>query len=99
MPERIALADLERTPHERVFDRPRTVRLSIDEGERVPPHSHPDTDVVLVCLSGRLELSLDGDIYEVGADELVRFSGDREVAPVAREDTIAVIVFAPAVAE
>lgn len=101
MPEHIDLDTLEHTPHAEVFEtrRPRTVRLSLDEDERVPSHSHPGAYVVLVCLSGHLELSLDGEVHQVGANEVIRFSGERDVSPVAVEDSSAIIVFAPAVAE
>ncbi|WP_159901543.1 cupin domain-containing protein [Salinirussus salinus] len=95
--ELTALADLTETPHAEVFEHrdPRTVRLQLAEGESVPPHTHPGTDVVLHLLSGRLELSLDGETHDVAAGELVRFSGDREVSPRAVEPATAVLVFAP----
>jgi quercetin dioxygenase-like cupin family protein len=98
MPERTALEDLEETPHAEVFEtrRPRTVRLKLDADERVPPHTHPDTDVVLHLLSGRLELTLDDETYGLHPGELVRFSGEREVSPRAVEPSTAVVVFAPA---
>ena len=92
-----ALADLTETPHAEVFKNrdPRTVRLQLEAGESIPPHTHPGTDIVLHLLSGRLELSLDGETHEVAAGELVQFSGDREVSPRAREPATAVLVFAP----
>jgi quercetin dioxygenase-like cupin family protein len=92
-----ALEELTDTPHAEVFENrdPRTVRLQLAEGESVPPHTHPGTDVVLHLLSGRLELSFDGETHEVVAGELVQFSGDREVSPRAVEPATAVLVFAP----
>jgi quercetin dioxygenase-like cupin family protein len=92
-----ALEELTDAPHAEVFENrdPRTVRLQLDEGESVPPHTHPGTDVVLHLLSGRLALSLDGETHEVAAGELVQFSGDREVSPRAVEPATAVLVFAP----
>jgi quercetin dioxygenase-like cupin family protein len=98
MPERTALDELTERPHADVFDtrRPRTVRLALDAGERVPPHTHPGLDIVLHLLSGRLELALDGETYDLSAGELIRFSGDREVSPHAVDESVAVVVFAPA---
>lgn len=98
MPERTTLDDLTGTPHAAVFerDRPRTVRLRLDAGERVPPHTHPERDVVVHLVSGRLELSLDGETYDLRPGELVRFDGEREVSPHAVEPSTAVVVLAPA---
>jgi quercetin dioxygenase-like cupin family protein len=98
MPEVTTLAELEETPHAEVFDRrePRTVRLSLDADERVPPHTHPGTNVVLHLLDGRLEVSLDDEVHELSAGDLVRFSGEREVSPHALDPSVAVVVFAPA---
>lgn len=101
MPEITDVDDLTKTPHAEVFEarRPRTVRLRLDADERIPPHTHPGTNVVLHLLSGRLELSLDGETYDVGPGELVRFSGEREISPRALEPSTAVAVFAPAEAD
>lgn len=98
MPEHSTISELSETPHAEVFEtrEPRTVRLELDADEGVPAHTHPGTDVVLHLLSGRLELSLDGERYDVEPGELVRFSGEREVEPHALEHSIAIIVFAPA---
>jgi quercetin dioxygenase-like cupin family protein len=98
MPERTTLADLDDRPHAEVFEtrRPRTVRLELDDGERVPRHTHEGTDVVLHVLTGHLELTLDDETYALDAGELIRFSGDREVSPYAVEQSTAVVVFAPA---
>lgn len=92
-----ALEELTATPHAEVFERrePRTVRLQLEAGESVPPHTHPGKDIVLHLLSGRLELTLDGERHELAAGELVQFSGDREVSPRAAEPSTAVLVFAP----
>lgn len=98
MPETASLDELEPTPHAEVFEerRPRTVRLELEEDQRVPPHRHPGNDVVLHLLSGALELTLDDETYDLEPNELVRFSGEREVSPYAVEESTAVVVFAPA---
>ena len=92
-----ALAELSETPHAELFAEhsPRTVRLSLDAGESVPPHTHPGTDIVLHLLEGRLELGLDGETHDLAAGELVQFSGDHEVSLRAVEPATAVVVFAP----
>lgn len=98
MPEITAIDDLTDVPHAELFDerRPRTVRLELDAGDGVPAHTHPDTNIVLHLLSGRLELSLDDDQYELTPGEVARFSGEREIAPHAVEHSEALLVFAPA---
>ncbi|MFW5903737.1 MAG: cupin domain-containing protein [Halolamina sp.] len=98
MPERTSLDELTATPHAEVFEKrqPRTVRLQLDADERIPAHTHPGTDVVLHLLSGRLDLWLDETRYELEPGQLVRFSGEREVSPHAREPSTAIVVFAPA---
>lgn len=97
MPELATLDELTDAPHAELFEQrqPRAVRLQLDADERVPPHTHPGTNVVLHVLSGRLELSLDDDVYDLESGQLVRFSGEREVSPHAREPSTAVVVFAP----
>lgn len=97
MPEITAIDDLTDAPHAEVFDerRPRTVRLELDAGDGVPAHTHPGTNVVLHLLSGRLELALDDEQYELSPGEVARFSGEREISPQAVEHSTALLVFAP----
>lgn len=97
MPEITTLTDLTKAPHAEVFEdrRPRTVRLELDTDERVPPHTHPGTNIVLHLVSGHLELALDDETYDVKPGQLVRFNGEREISPRAIERSIAVVVFAP----
>lgn len=98
MPEITAIDELTETPHAEVFEQrePRTVRLELDAGESVPPHTHPGTNVVLHLLDGRLDLALDGEGRELSTGDVARFSGEREVSPHAVEPSTALIVFAPA---
>lgn len=97
MPEHATISELPATTHTEVFEsrQPRTVRLELDADERVPPHSHPGTDIVLHLLSGKLAVSLDDERHDVGAGELLRFSGDRGIEPRAVEPSTAILVFAP----
>lgn len=96
MVERVALADLEGTPHAEVFaDQPRTVRLALAADERIPAHSHPDRHVLIHVVAGRLSVTIEEETYELGAGELLRFEGDREVAPTALEDSTALVVLVP----
>jgi mannose-6-phosphate isomerase-like protein (cupin superfamily) len=96
MPETATLDGLEQTPHAEVFDqrRPRTGRLELDAEQRIPSHPHPGKDIVLRLLSGRLELSLDDEAHDLHPNELIRFSGEREVSPYAVEQSTALLVFA-----
>ncbi|WP_049981128.1 cupin domain-containing protein [Halolamina rubra] len=97
MPEITAIDDLTETPHAEVFERtePRAVRLGLDAGDEVPPHTHPGTNVVLHLLDGRLDLSLDGESHELEPGDVARFSGEREISPRAIEASTALVVFAP----
>lgn len=98
MPAITAIDDLTDTPHAEVFEerRPRTVRLELGAGDGVPAHTHPGQTIVLHLLSGRLELSLDDEQYELTPGEIARFSGEREISPQAVEHSTALLVFAPA---
>lgn len=97
MVEQTNVDGLDGTPHADAFEgTPRTVRLELDAGESVPEHSHPGTEIVFHQLAGELTVRLDGDAYDVGPGDLLRFSGDRQVEPVAKTDCRALIVIAPA---
>ncbi len=87
----ITQADGERS---RLFDDPTTVRLSLGEGEAVPPHRHPDKTVVFYVVSGRFDVRLDGDSHEIAEDEALRFEGTKEVSPVAVTDSEALVFLA-----
>ncbi|WP_372909971.1 cupin domain-containing protein [Salinigranum sp.] len=73
----------------RPFERdgePDVVRLRLDAGESVAPHSHPERRVVFFVVEGRFEVRLDDDSYPVGAGDCLRFDGDAEISPRATED-------------
>ena len=99
MPELTTLDELTAAPHAEMFEerRPRAVRLRLDADERVPPHTHPGTNVVFHLLSGHVELSLDDETYDVRPGQLVRCSGECEISPHALDPSTAVVVFAPSV--
>lgn len=98
MAELTSLDELTETPHAEVFaDRnPRTVRLQLEEGDVVPEHSHPGETIVCHVMSGEVALSLDGDVIEAAAGDVVRFNGDQQISPRARSSTTALLVFGPA---
>lgn len=70
---------------------PRVVRLALDAGESVPPHDHPGTTVLLYVVEGAVDARLDGEPHEVAAGELLRFPGERTVAPLAVQDAVALV--------
>ena len=90
------LPALEATPHANVFpsSEPKTVRLTLDAGEGVDPHTHPDRDIVLYLVDGAIDLKLDGEHHSVEEGDIARFDGEREISPVAREPSTALIVLA-----
>lgn len=97
MTEARSLSDLETEPHAEVFERPRprTVRLQLEADQRIPPHRHPGTDIVLHLVTGRIELTLDSEPFELETGDIIQFSGDQTVSPYAIETSTAVLVFAP----
>jgi len=97
MPAITNLEALEATPHADVFEErsPRTVRLELDAGERIPPHRHPESRIVMHLLRGELELSLGGKVHVIEPNDSVRFRGDQEISPSAVEYSEALLVFVP----
>ncbi|WP_049928751.1 cupin domain-containing protein [Halopiger goleimassiliensis] len=96
MPTIRSLSELESTPHANVFpdEEPKTIRLELDDGESVAPHSHPGREIVFHLLEGAIELDLDDDTYEVTAGDVARFDGEQDIAPQAVEPSTALIVLA-----
>jgi quercetin dioxygenase-like cupin family protein len=96
MADTVHLPDLDGDGRGVLFDgEPRTVRLALDAGDGVPAHRHPDRDIVLHLLSGRLDLQLGDESVAVTPGDVVRFDGDQDIAPTAREDSVALLVLAP----
>ncbi|SFS88955.1 cupin domain-containing protein [Halostagnicola kamekurae] len=93
--ERVSLETLEGEPHARVFEgEPKTVRLTLAEGQQVPAHAHPGRQVVFHVLEGRMTVTVGEDRHELRAGELLRFDGEREVSPKALERSVAIVVLA-----
>lgn len=96
MPTVRSLADIAGTPHANAFptEEPRTIRLTLDAGERVEPHRHPDREIVCYLVAGSLDLRLDGEANRVTAGDVARFDGDQAISPAAVEDCTALLVLA-----
>ncbi|MFB6152883.1 MAG: cupin domain-containing protein [Halodesulfurarchaeum sp.] len=88
------LSELDGTPHANVFpdSEPKTIRLTLDAGEEVAPHSHPDREIVFYLVDGTVELQLGSQSHELTAGDIAHFDGDQEIAPRAVEEATAVIV-------
>jgi quercetin dioxygenase-like cupin family protein len=101
MTETVALEDLTERPQEAVFpgSEPKTVRLALDAGEGLPAHCHPERQIVIHLVSGRLDVQVEGESNVLEPGDLLRFDGQNEVAPKAEEDSIALLVLAPRVDE
>lgn len=91
-----SLDGLDGRPHANVFpdEEPKTIRLTLDAGDEVAPHSHPDREIVFYLAEGAIELELDGETHGLSAGDVARFDGDREIAPAAVEESTALIVLA-----
>jgi quercetin dioxygenase-like cupin family protein len=96
MPEQASLDELDPAPHARPFEagEPRVVRLALAAGERVDPHTHPEREIVLSLRSGRIELDLGEESYELAPGDVMRFDGQREISPYAVEDSEVLVVLA-----
>lgn len=95
------LDELDGEPHASVFPdaEPKTIRLTLDEDEGVPPHTHPGRDIVLYLLQGRLELTLGDDTHEVEAGDVAHFAGEQDISPRALEPSVALLVLASRAAD
>jgi quercetin dioxygenase-like cupin family protein len=96
MPTRRHLPDLEAEPHAEVFpgEEPKTVRLSLEAGDRVPRHSHPDREIVCYVLEGTVEMTLGESTHALDSGDVVRFDGDQDISPRAVTDARALLVLA-----
>jgi len=91
------LDELDGQPHANVFPdaEPKTVRLTLDAGGEVAPHSHPGREIVLYLVEGRIELQVGEETHDLTAGDIARFDGDQEISPRAIEASTALIVLAP----
>ncbi|GAA0526477.1 Cupin domain-containing protein [Halorubrum aquaticum] len=91
-----ALDELDGRPHANVFPdaEPKTIRLTLDAGDEVASHSHPDREIVFYLVEGRIELELGDETHELSAGDVARFDGDRDIAPRAVEESTALVVLA-----
>lgn len=96
MVEQQSLDDLSPTPHARPFEagEPAVVRLALEAGEQVDPHTHPDSRIVFYVRSGEIELTLGEEMRTLVAGDVLRFDGRTEVSPRAVRDSEALIVLA-----
>ena len=92
-----SLDELEAEPHAELFpgEEPQTIRLSLEEGEEIAPHQHPDRRIVFHLLSGAVDVTLGDETYELAPGGVARFDGDQYVSPRARTDSEALLVLAP----
>lgn len=88
--------ELDGTPHANVFptEEPKTIRLTLSEGEQVEAHSHPDRQIILYLISGEIDLQLDEDSYQVQPGDVVHFDGAHDISPSANTDSTALLVLA-----
>jgi redox-sensitive bicupin YhaK (pirin superfamily) len=96
MTDTVALDDLTEMPREVAFPgaEPKTVCLSLDAGEAVPAHRHPEREIVVYLVSGRLEVRVDGESNVLEPGDILRFDGRKEVSPTAEDDSTALLVLA-----
>ncbi|AAV46314.1 unknown [Haloarcula marismortui ATCC 43049] len=79
----------------RLFDgEPKTIQLTLDAGESIPPHTHPDRDIVFLLRSGAVDLTLGDETLSLSPGDIVRFDGDQDISPAATADSEALLVLA-----
>ena len=91
------LSALDGEPHTRVFPNaePKTIRLTLAADEEIPPHTHPDREIVLYLVTGKLELRVGDETNTLEAGDIARFVGDEEISPRAVDASTALIILAP----
>lgn len=91
------LSALDGEPHARVFPdaEPKTIRLTLAADEEIPAHTHPDREIVLYLVSGKLALRVGDEVDTLEAGDVARFDGERVVSPRAIEASTALLVLAP----
>lgn len=96
MTEIVNIESLENTPHSDVFEakEPRTIRLKLEKGEKIPPHTHKDKNIVIYIIEGKIELSLNDKNHQLKKGEAIRFDGEKKVSPKAIKDSVALIILA-----
>ena len=95
MTERVHLSDLDSDGRAALFEgEPHTVFLALAAGDEIPPHRHPDRDVVCHVLDGELSMRLGEERHDLQVGDVLRFDGDQDISPVARSDCEAVLVLA-----
>jgi len=93
MTELVHLPDVEKDGRKPLFEgEPHTVRLALDAGESVPPHQHPDRDIVCHVLQGEIAMTLGEETHHLEAGDLARFDGDQDISPTAESDALALPV-------
>ncbi|MFW6448010.1 MAG: cupin domain-containing protein [Halobacteriota archaeon] len=95
MAEIVDVDALAATPHAEVFDTPRTIRLRLEAGESIAPHSHPGLSVVAYVIDGHVSLTLDDAVHPLEAGHAAHFSGERRITPTAETDATVLLVFVP----
>lgn len=88
------LAALEGEPHATVFPgaEPKTVRLALEDGDEIAPHTHPGRDVVFYLVEGAVVLTVGDESWDLDADDIARFDGDQEISPRALEESVALVI-------
>jgi quercetin dioxygenase-like cupin family protein len=90
------IREVEGTPHAQIFpeSEPKTIRLTLEEGERVEPHRHPGREIVFYVISGAIELRVGAETHRLDEGDIARFGGEQDISPVATERSTALIVLA-----
>jgi quercetin dioxygenase-like cupin family protein len=75
-------------------DRTLMVEFRLERGAVLPRHKHPHEQTGYL-VSGRIELAIGGETYQVAAGDSWCIPSDVEHSAVARESSVAIEVFSP----
>lgn len=88
-----ALDDINDGGRTMLFDDPKTIALSLADGESIPPHQHPGETILFQVLDGKISLLLGDEEHDLTVGDVARFSGDQDISPSATTDARALLVF------
>ena len=85
--------EVQGAPHEHQVpeSEPKTIRLTLEAGERVDPHRRPDRETAPTAIDGAIEPQLGPESREVETGDVPRFEGGRSVSPRATEGRCRVV--------
>ncbi len=79
MPNIKNISNLKDSQHVNIFPnkKPKTIRLKLDEGEKVDLHRHPKRKIIFYLIDGSIELTIEDETLKLEAGDIAHFSGEK----------------------